>query len=355
MSILGKRKREPHHLHQDEQPSATVTPITGKKMQQVEQTTPTANPKSSDGEETTISETTIYEPRKKREPGTVAAGLPSKRRRSRFCQYEGGCPRQVRHGKGGALNRCIRHGGGKRCSIVGCQFGARRNSTFCTGHGGQTCRFPGCRRQFRDSVTGCCMQHGGFRKTCQAEEGCPHFVQGASDACIAHGGGYRCQGCGLFGSSRKNYTCHYCDKGSSRCQKEAKVVKFLEENCTLKTISSHDQIVGGNLCLKYRPDIFYDCLSYGVVVEVDEDAHRSYDARCEQHRMQTLAISLDMPLVFLRYNPDPFKRSGVTVITPQLKRLATLLERLNFHLSNHPKDGETVIVEYLFYDEENPE
>ena len=71
----------------------------------------------------------------------------------------------------GRSDRCVRHGGGKRCKFEGCAKGAQGNTDYCIRHGGgRRCKF----------------------------EGCTKSAQGRTDFCIKHGGGSRCkfQGCG---------------------------------------------------------------------------------------------------------------------------------------------------------------
>lgn len=71
----------------------------------------------------------------------------------------------------GLSDRCVRHGGGRRCRFEGCAKGAQGNTDYCIRHGGgRRCKF----------------------------EGCTKSAQGRTDFCIKHGGGSRCkfQGCG---------------------------------------------------------------------------------------------------------------------------------------------------------------
>lgn len=70
----------------------------------------------------------------------------------------------------GRTDRCIKHGGGKRCKYDGCGKGAQGNTDYCITHGGgRRCKSQGCRKS----------------------------AQGRSDYCVEHGGGRRCkyEGC----------------------------------------------------------------------------------------------------------------------------------------------------------------
>jgi hypothetical protein len=121
-------------------------------------------------------------------------------------------------------------------------------------------------------------------------------------------------------------------------------VDFLTSKIDVK-ITARDSLVGGNLCLKYRPDVLYDRKSHALVVEVDEDQHRHYDRGCEQTRMHNIVLSLGYPVIFLRYNPDALARDH----GKRADREAALVERVRHWLvAECPADPLTV--EYLFYD-----
>lgn len=78
---------------------------------------------------------------------------------------------------------------------------------------------------------------------------------------------------------------------------------------------------------KLRPDILIQSLSHhSIIVEVDEQQHKAYDACEEVSRMQQLSEAL-LPhgTVFLRFNPHVFCREGVVGFhVPWEQRLATL-------------------------------
>lgn len=126
------------------------------------------------------------------------------------------------------------------------------------------------------------------------------------------------------------------------------MVELLTTQLSATPIASHDKPVGGNACIKFRPDILYDCGGWAVIVEVDENAHRDYDRVCERNRMRAIMETLSMRTVFLRYNPDAFQHDGKTVWTSKEERHKHLISRLQHHLKTEP--SELLVVEYLFYD-----
>ena len=156
----------------------------------------------------------------------------------------------------------------------------------------------------------------------------------------------RCASCGLFIVSRAPHLCSYCTPNTSKRQKTREMkIKALLESTTDLNNPIHDKPVGGD-CGKYRPDFRYDALTHFVVVEVDEDQHRSYDSECERIRMINIVQAVGMHCVFVRYNPDAFKIDGKTVRVYEKKRHDLLLKTIRECMTSPP----TADVVYLYYD-----
>jgi hypothetical protein len=122
-------------------------------------------------------------------------------------------------------------------------------------------------------------------------------------------------------------------------KKEHKVKTLLEEK---NFEFAHNKQINNDCCLKYRPDFLFDCCSYFVVLEVDENAHKDYDKDCEIVRMNNISTGLGLPTLFIRYNPD---LPGVKC----KKKHRILIETLNKHLNKDVLEDPTPI--YLFYPE----
>lgn len=114
-----------------------------------------------------------------------------------------------------------------------------------------------------------------------------------------------------------------------------------------------------------RPDVLIDCKTYCIVIECDENQHKSYE-NCENRRcMEIFADLKNRPLVVLRFNPDTYidssgkKVQGCFTTTKTVgfkvnkkeweKRMGVLTEKIWFYKKNSPEKDFTV--EYLFYDE----
>ena len=86
--------------------------------------------------------------------------------------------------------------------------------------------------------------------------------------------------------------------------KEYAVLEFIKNNYPEHTWIN-DKIIDGG-CSKKRPDIFLDLLTYSIIIEIDENQHKTYD-NCELKRINLLFEDLgDRHIVFIRFNPDDY-------------------------------------------------
>jgi hypothetical protein len=141
----------------------------------------------------------------------------------------------------------------------------------------------------------------------------------------------------------------YCNPKAKRHTKELAVVNYLKTAISMQ-ITAHDTPVGGNLCLRLRPDILYDCKSFIIIVECDEGQHSQYEVECEEARMHNIVFALGTPTIFIRYNPDGFKINGLPQRVDDQVRLAKLKARVQ-HFLDAGTPNTPLTVEYLYYDE----
>lgn len=60
-------------------------------------------------------------------------------------------------------------------------------------------------------------------------------------------------------------------------------------------------------CSKCRPDLLLDLGYQVIIIEIDENQHRSYDCSCETKRIMELSRERGhRPIVFIRFNPDEY-------------------------------------------------
>lgn len=89
------------------------------------------------------------------------------------------------------------------------------------------------------------------------------------------------------------------------------------------------------------------------LVEIDEYQHTSYNPDCEIVRMTSIFTSAidggnDLPMVFVRFNPDAFKIQGQTQKFPLKKRYATILKFIQEYQPEQP-----LAIRYFFYSDDS--
>jgi hypothetical protein len=147
--------------------------------------------------------------------------------------------------------------------------------------------------------------------------------------------------------------------------REAKVSEFIKETYPDLNITYNKIINEG--CSNHRPDIFIDCLTHSVIVEVDENQHKAqtYNPECELRRLNDIYTSLaDRPIIFIRINPDSYTNSknklikscfeytedrGLPKANKTLQtRLKKLKEVIDENLTKVPSENINIIK--LYYD-----
>ena len=237
-----------------------------------------------------------------------------------LCMSHGGGPRCTYLGcnKGalGATGLCITHGGGPRCTYLGCNKGARGAIGLCKRHGGgPRCTYLGCTLSARGAGSGLCMSHGGGPRCTYL--GCIKGAFGATGLCITHGGGPRCPNCidwidSQGANPKYNGYCYrcYCKlyPNDPRIRRNYKTkegsVHYHIRQCFPELNVVNDRRINGG-CSRRKPDFFIELLTHVLIIEVDEHAHLTYDQRCENRRMMELSEDIGhRPMVLIRFNPD---------------------------------------------------
>ncbi len=151
-----------------------------------------------------------------------------------------------------------------------------------------------------------------------------------------------CRECDLWSDGKFNHT------------KELRIKHVLEGHNIKYT--SYDR-VPESACSKYRPDFIIDLGSICIILEVDENQHRSYPCECEEKRMMQIYQDFGgVPLVFIRYNPDDYKDNNGKKCEGKLYNLARetvlikLINRIMFLVENSHYDIIPLSVYYLYYD-----
>jgi hypothetical protein len=150
----------------------------------------------------------------------------------------------------------------------------------------------------------------------------------------------KCKSCGLYKvTSKTNYFCQFCNPDSVlRTKSKENIIRDLLLANNYKFI--HNKQFANDCYDKYRPDFLFDCGTYFVVLEVDENKHSGYNKECEHIRMNNISMSLGLPTLFIRYNPD---NKRYTDASKQQHLLYTINQNLNMELLLDPTPV------YLFY------
>jgi hypothetical protein len=166
-----------------------------------------------------------------------------------------------------------------------------------------------------------------------------------------------CASCGLsFFIPEDQEMCQDCREFSNpiiRHSKELRIKTVLETNNI--PITTHDK-VPKYFCSKKKPDFIIDCDYFFLIVEVDENQHRSYACDCEVGRMIQLHQDFGgTPVIFIRYNPDGYtdqlgkKHKGRNQNPQREKRLVDLIQKIRKKTRVFADPS----VYYLYYDGED--
>jgi len=122
-------------------------------------------------------------------------------------------------------------------------------------------------------------------------------------------------------------------------------------------------------CSSYkRPDLMLDLLYQIVIVEVDENQHKSYENSCENKRIMELSQDLaHRPMVLIRFNPEKYKKDGAIVSScwgnnekgvcvvkkPKewKERLSVLEKNIQYWLDPSNITNKTIEIIQLFYND----
>lgn len=166
----------------------------------------------------------------------------------------------------------------------------------------------------------------------------------------------KCVSCGLSELLNENNLCISCRPNipNIRLEKQNKIKQFLDSQNII--YESCDKIYDIQ-CGKERPDFIISSLNglYKIILEVDENQHKSYEETCECVRMVNIYNQMEgQKVIFIRYNPDDFKTKGKKINISEVKRLNILSQYLTNYIL---KNDEEIMGMYnlsvikLFFDE----
>jgi hypothetical protein len=213
-------------------------------------------------------------------------------------------------------------------------------------------------------------KHERIKSTCKECKGsriCKHNIEKRKCYRCATNRTPFCKQCNFYIVCKQAKTHPYCRDCFHQLYPDANIPnKFKRKQNYLHellkqdfTITSYDKTV--NACSKRRPDIFFEFITHTIIVEIDEDAHKSYDSVCEETRTNEIFTDLaDRPMVMIRFNPDKTKtRIGCfefdkdNILIPNKEELDhryQLLKSTIEHYTDYNNIEELSTIEYLFFD-----
>lgn len=165
----------------------------------------------------------------------------------------------------------------------------------------------------------------------------------------------KCGSCGLLCILDANDLCaSCCGPAKIRTKVKENAVRAILEAHGI-TIASQDKMLNGGECVRTRPDFVIFVGTHIVIVECDENAHRSYVKACELARMLNLSQAAQgLGVIFIRYNPDGYTaadgKPGKATPQRRIKTLVDWVRRAMSPESNPAETGAFCSVKYLFYD-----
>lgn len=155
----------------------------------------------------------------------------------------------------------------------------------------------------------------------------------------------KCKYCDIEELSK--FICKDCSK--IRNKKEWMVVRHINRNIMTSFVYNSSKML--NECSRKRPDIFFELEKHCIIVEIDENQHKTYEDICECARINEIVNGIGgRSVIFIRFNPDKIKNNKKEIKIPLIYRLGILIEIIKDELSKD-YDNFGVILLQLFYND----
>lgn len=165
-----------------------------------------------------------------------------------------------------------------------------------------------------------------------------------------------CVSCQLITVLDSNNRCESCDPSTfQRVQllKQNALFSFLDNIKEHPVADSSDRIVDSGICGRERPDRVYDFGDKIIILECDEEQHRSRPCLCEQTRMVNIGQSFGgIPVYFIRWNPDEYMDGYGTNKNESIRGRYKLVGELIYNIKHQHTILPNALVSalYLYYD-----
>jgi hypothetical protein len=154
-----------------------------------------------------------------------------------------------------------------------------------------------------------------------------------------------CKYCDI--EEESDFICKECQKIKNK--KEWSIVRYLRKEIDTKFDYDSSKMLQG--CSLKRPDIFFELNKHCLIVEIDENQHKSYEDICECARINEIVNGIGgKSVIIIRYNPDTIKNKNKKIEYSNKFRLEVLVKAIKIILSKEYDKFKVEILQ-LFYND----
>ena len=106
-----------------------------------------------------------------------------------------------------------------------------------------------------------------------------------------------------------------------------------------------------NGCSKRRPDIFFELDKYCLIVEIDENEHKSYEDTCECARINEIVGSIcGRSVIFIRFNPDKTYHKDIKLDFDYKMKYDMLVQTIKAELTKEYDTFQVKVIQLYYSD-----
>ena len=155
-----------------------------------------------------------------------------------------------------------------------------------------------------------------------------------------------CKYCDI--KEKSKYICKRC-KGIQN-KKESAVVKHLKKE--IKVDFKHDTCEMLQGCSRRRPDMYYELNKHCVIVEIDENQHKSYGDSCECSRISEIVGGIGgKSVIFIRFNPDTTRNKDNKLNLELCDKIDLLVDTVKKELDRNYDKFQVKLIQLYYNDE----
>jgi len=154
-----------------------------------------------------------------------------------------------------------------------------------------------------------------------------------------------CKYCDIKENS--TYICNECKEIANK--KEWAVVRYLKKNIKTKFEYNTSKMLQG--CSKRRPDVYFELNKHSVIVEIDENQHKSYEDSCECSRINEIVNGIGgKSVIIIRFNPDITRNKGTNLKLTLSDKMDLLVNTIKEELAKDYNSFQVKMIQ-LYYDD----